>query len=103
VSAKLTALLSGLITAATLMVASAPALAAPRVEFGISIGAPGYYAAPAYVPAPVYAAPPVVYDPYYAYRARAWQERQLRRQLLREQMWRERQLRRHYWSHRGYW
>lgn len=102
VSAKLTVLLSGLMTAATLMVASAPASAGSRVDWSISIGAPGYYAQPAYVQPPVfYAAPQAVYeDPYHDHRAHAWQERQWRRQQWREQQLREQQWREQQWRER---
>lgn len=93
----LIAIASGLAAAASLMLDSSSAFAAPRIDWSISVGAPGYYApAPYAQPYGVYGPPPVVYaapvpaygDPYYAYRARAWREREWRRQQWREMQWR---------------
>ena len=104
----LIAIASGL-AAASLMLGSSSAFAGPRVDWSISIGAPGYYAPAPYVqpyaapyvqPYGVYSPPPAVYaasapvyvDPYYAYRVRAWREREWRRQQWREMHWRRHQM-----------
>ena len=53
---------AGLLTCASLMLATAPALARSDVSFGINIGIPGMYAAPVYVESrPVYIEPRVIY------------------------------------------
>ena len=102
---------SGLMSAAILFLTATPALAdRPRVEWSISIGAPGYYPpAEVYVPpqAPAYVAPYPVYEmqapyqsaPRYDYYEREWAERQWREQQWREQRWRERHWRRHHGHH----
>lgn len=114
---------AGLSTAAAMALSPSIALAGPRVDWSISIGAPGYYEpAPVYQPAPVYspygtAAP--FYSPYGTYQAPArvyaqpvlpygytdpWQEREWRRQQWREQQWREQQWRERMWRRQhGYW
>lgn len=98
---SLIAIASGLAAAASLMLGSSSAFAGPRVDWSISIGAPGYYApAPYAQPYGVYGPPPAVYaapapayvDPYYAYRVRAWREREWRRQQWREMHWRRHQM-----------
>ena len=111
VKKPLVAIASALFAAAALTVGSSAALASPRVDWSISIGAPGYYQPAPYVqpygvygaPAPVYAAPVPAYgDPYYAYREREWREREWRRQQWREHHWREMQWRRHHMHGYGY-
>ena len=110
---------TGLAAAAAMALAPGIASAGSRVEWSISVGAPGYYEpAPFYQPAPVYAPAPI-YSPYGTYQAPApvyaqpvspyaytdpWQEREWRRQQWREQHWREHQRRERMWRRQhGYW
>ncbi len=106
-------LASGLLAVAALSLATGHASAASRVDWSVSVGAPGYYApAPAYAPAyGAYGAPPVVYAPEYGYeswrmqqwRRHQWRERQWRERQWREQQWREQQWRESMWRrHHGY-
>lgn len=84
---------AGLLTCASLMLATVPAFARADVSVGVNIGIPGMYPAPVYVePRPVYVQPQPVYvqppraiyvqpRPIYVesgptyYRGRQWEER----------------------------
>lgn len=94
---------SGLVVAATFMWVPTPAFAErPRVEWSISIGAPGYYPPPAIYgqPQAIYVVPFQGYPeevPLYPETRYGYYERELQKHQWRERQWRERQWREHEW------